>query len=309
MRTLRFPRKRVERRKSGDAAADPGKNVGEKADGFGERFGAAIRIGDKKRGTAKFMGEIGREQSFRNVVKAGKRDVLRALTQSSQRPFHGRVAKHGIEAFANGRKNHEEISGFHARGGSAFANLSKNSGGGVAGDNRNGDDAAADGFHFFPADDLVAGPVAAFDQYIWQEADDHFTRSQLIENHDSVHAFKSCKNFTAFAFGQNRTARAFQLANAGVTVNADDQGIAERACFLEAGDVARMQKIEAAVGEDDALAVAFLAAKPQNRFVESQNLRVQRNSMKVHAKAALVNGKRVVYHAREGRRLRSRFWR
>ena len=60
-----------------------------------------------------------------------------------------------------------------------------------------------------------------------------------------------------------------------------------------------MQQIETAVGEDDAAAVAFLAAKPQNRFFDSQNPWVQRNSMKARAKTALVLSERLVYHARD----------
>ncbi len=51
-------------------------------------------------------------------------------------------------------------------------------------------------------------------------------------------------------------------------------------------------KSKAAVREYDAAAVAFPWAKPQNRFVESQNLRVQRNSMKSHVKIALALGER-----------------
>jgi hypothetical protein len=65
-----------------------------------------------------------------------------------------------------------------------------------------------------------------------------------------------------------------------------------------------MQQIETAVSEDDAEAVAFLTAKPQNRFVKSQNLRVQRNSMKAHSKIALVLGEALVYHAQAAQRFR-----
>ena len=67
----------------------------------------------------------------------------------------------------------------------------------------------------------------------------------------------------------------------------------------------RMQQIKAAVREDDAAAVAFLAAKPQNRFLDCQNLRMQRNSMKADAKTALALSERLVYHAREAQRFRA----
>jgi hypothetical protein len=75
--------------------------------------------------------------------------------------------------------------------------------------------------------------------------------------------------------------------------------------MLKAVDVSGMQQIEAAVGKDDAAAVAFLAAKPQNRFFESQNLRVQRNSMKAHANTALDFDEKVVYHAEDAQRSRA----
>jgi hypothetical protein len=73
--------------------------------------------------------------------------------------------------------------------------------------------------------------------------------------------------------------------------------------LLETADVPGVQQIETAVGEDDAAAVAFLAAKPQNRFLETQNLRIQRNSMKAHAKTAMAFAEKLVYHALEPQRL------
>ena len=66
----------------------------------------------------------------------------------------------------------------------------------------------------------------------------------------------------------------------------------------------KVKKIEAAVGEDDAAPVAFLAAKPQNRFVQSENSRVQRVSMQAKRRTAMTLPETVVYHAREWRCLR-----
>jgi hypothetical protein len=50
--------------------------------------------------------------------------------------------------------------------------------------------------------------------------------------------------------------------------------------MLQAADMARVEQVEAAVGEDDAAAVAFLAAKPQNRFLNCQDCRIQKVSMR-----------------------------
>src|SRR5260370_7984098 len=87
-------------------------------------------------------------------------------------------------------------SGFRARGArslrlrlvvEALAYFGENGRGGIAGDNGNGDDAAAGGFHFLAAHNLVAGPIAALHQNIREQAGDDFARRQIIENHHGVH--------------------------------------------------------------------------------------------------------------------------
>jgi hypothetical protein len=236
-------------------------------------------------------------------MQAGKRDVLRPIAQSAQRALHRRVAKHSIQSFANGGKNHAWASGFHARGTSAFADLSEDGRGGVTRDYWNGNDAAAGGFYFFAADDLIAGPVAAFYKHIRKQTGDDFARREIIENHDCVDAFQRSENFGTFAFGQDWTPGAFQLADTGITVETNNERVPKTASLLETADVPGVQQIETAIGEDDVAAVAFLAAKPQNRLPKSQNLRVQRDSMNARAKTVLALDEKLVYHAPRGLRL------
>ena len=85
---------------------------------------------------------------------------------------------------------------------------------------------AAGGFHFFAADDLVVGPVAAFYQDVGEECGDGFARSGFVEDHYGVDAFESGEEFGAFTFGDDGAAWAFQLGHAGVAVEADDQRVA-----------------------------------------------------------------------------------
>jgi hypothetical protein len=68
------------------------------------------------------------------------------------------------------------------------------------------------------------------------------------------------------------------LAHAGIAIQADDQHVAQFARLLQATNVARVQQIEAAVGENHAAGVAFLAAKPQNCLIQSENARIQKVS-------------------------------
>jgi hypothetical protein len=67
-----------------------------------------------------------------------------------------------------------------------------------------------------------------------------------------------------------------------------------------------VQDIEATVGEHHAAAVAFLAAKPQNLLVQSENCRtVQRISMQAQRRMRTTLPEALVYHASEQRCLRA----
>src|SRR5260370_33462147 len=106
-------------------------------------------------------------------------------------------------------------SGFGASGARAFrlgllaearAYLPENGGRRIAGEHGHGDDAAAGGFHFFAAHNLVAGPIAAFDEDIREQARDYFARRRIIENHDGVHRFESGEKFSPLSPWNARTA-------------------------------------------------------------------------------------------------------
>ena len=178
------------------------------------------------------------------------------------------MANNGFQSFADSGKYHARLSGIRS---SRFTDFLQNGGSRVTRDDGNGDNAATGSFDFFAADNLVAGPIAAFYENIGQQPRDDLARRQLIENDDGVYGFESGKYFRPLAFGDDRPACAFQLADTGVAVQTDDEHVAELARQLEAPDVTGMEQVKAAVGEDDAAPVAFLAAKPQNRFFKCEN--------------------------------------
>src|SRR6266852_3484742 len=94
------------------------------------------------------------------------------------------------------------------------------------------------------------------------------------------------------------------MTHACIAIQPNDKRVSQCARLLQAADMAGMQQIKAAVGEDDAAAVAFLAAKPQNRFLKCQDRGIQRFSMGA-GKNKMISDKKVVYHAQEGRRARA----
>src|SRR5229473_1598097 len=198
-------------------------------------------------------------------------------------------------------------SGFRARGTRPFAYFLQNGRRGIAGHDGNGDDAPSGRFHFFAAHDAVAGPVATFNQHIREQTGDHFARRQIVEDHHGIHRFQGRENFRALAFRDNGASFAFQLPHAGVAVQPNDEHISQCARQFQAANVPGMKQVKAAVGEDDAAAVAFLAAKPQNRFLKCQDCLIQRVSIRA-GQNRVISGNKLVYHAREVRRARAGTW-
>jgi hypothetical protein len=149
----------------------------------------------------------------------------------------------------------------------AFANFSQYFRGGVSRHKGNGDHSSTRRFHFFASNDLIAGPVAAFHQNIGQEFGDGLAGRKFMENHYGVHAPQRRKNLRALAFRKDWPALTFKLPNAGIAVQPNDKNIAEFARLFQTANMPRMQKIKAAIRENDAPPFAFLAAKPHNRFL------------------------------------------
>src|SRR5260370_29364117 len=187
--------------------------------------------------------------------------------------------------------------GLGARRRNAVADFIQYCGGGVAGHDGHRHAAAASRLHLFAADDLITGPVATFNEHVRERGGDHALRRQVIENQHAVDALERRKNFRALALRNDWAALALELPDTRVAVQADNQRIAEAARVLQAGNVAGMQQVEAAIGEDHATAIAFPAAKPQNRLLQGKD-GIQRVSVPVQPDQ-IVKPERLVYHARE----------
>ncbi|HEY1468816.1 MAG TPA: hypothetical protein VGF61_07215 [Candidatus Acidoferrum sp.] len=149
------------------------------------------------------------------------------------------------------------------------ADFFEDGGGGIGVEDIDALDATAGGFDFFAANDLIAGPVATLDENIGEKSRDDGARSGFVEDEDGIDAFETGEDFGALVLRNNRAAGSFEGANAVIAIDADDEEIAEGAGGFEAANVSGMEKIEAAIGEDNFAAVAFLGSKPQNRLFQS----------------------------------------
>ncbi len=71
-------------------------------------FGAFVGFGDEVGGATKFVGDVGGDEGFGDVVEAGERDVIVAGTQCGERCVHRGMAQDAFEAFADGGEDHSK---------------------------------------------------------------------------------------------------------------------------------------------------------------------------------------------------------
>ena len=102
--------------------------------------------------------------------------------------------------------------------------------------------------------DGVGGVVGALGVNVGTQFFEQFFDVRFGENHDVVHDPEGGDEKGAGLFVENGAARAFQRASAGVGVDGDDEKVALLFCAGEVANMADVEGVEAAVGENDALA-------------------------------------------------------
>ena len=134
-------------------------------------------------------------------------------------------------------------------------------------------------FHFFPAENLIARPVAAFDENIGKQMRNHISWRELIENDHGIHRLQPRQNLRSFLFRNYRPRRPFQLAHARIAIQPDNQRIPHLSRQFKSANVPGMKQVKATIRENNLAPIAFLAAKPQNRLLKCQGFRMQGISM------------------------------
>ena len=102
--------------------------------------------------------------------------------------------------------------------------------------------------------DGVSGVVGTFRMDVWTQVFEQLFDVGFGENYDMVDNPESGYEKGAGLFVENGTAGAFERADAGIGIDGDDEDVAFGFCAGEVAGVADVERIEDAVGEDDALA-------------------------------------------------------
>jgi hypothetical protein len=136
----------------------------------------------------------------------------------------------------------------------------------MAGFKRQGQYASPRRLHLFPPRHEVS-PVRALHEDVGQKPGDQFARGLLIEQCHGIDSFERECEFRTLGFGDQGTRWPFHAPHASVVIQGEDQDVAKRPRLLQESYMAGMQKIIAAVGEDDGFVFLFpaLALRDEGR--------------------------------------------
>src|SRR5579883_93701 len=117
-----------------------------------------------------------------------------------------------------------------------------------------------------------AGVVAAFDVDGRLQLLDEGAGGWLIEDGDIINAGEGGEDFGALLLRHQGATWAFQAARAFVAVQAKNQEIAQRAGILQVANMAEVQQVEAAIGENGLFACLLPASDDLRQFIMRENL-------------------------------------
>jgi hypothetical protein len=106
------------------------------------------------------------------------------------------------------------------------------------------------------------GVIPAFDINLGLDLANDLNGSDGGENGHSVHAAESGEDVGAVGLAIDGAIGAFELADGIIAVDSDEEGVAAGAGGLKVLDMAGVEEIEAAIGQDDAEAGLALGFPP-----------------------------------------------
>jgi hypothetical protein len=104
----------------------------------------------------------------------------------------------------------------------------------------------------------LSGVVRSFGVNIGAESFEERFDARFAEEDDVIDTAKSSDKLGAGIFVENRAAGAFEGADAGVGIDANDEDVAFTASAFEIADVANVKGVKATVCENDALSALLV---------------------------------------------------
>src|SRR2546427_211426 len=127
---------------------------------------------------------------------------------------------------------------------------------------------ATPAFDFGPTHNTIETPVCAFHKNVRVNLQDCLERHVLVKRAHEIDHFKTRQEFGSLFLTENGTAGTFDAHDGTVSIDGDDQDIAQGVRLPQKIDVSGVQEIEAAVTKDDLLAGGLKATNLFCNMVE-----------------------------------------
>lgn len=145
----------------------------------------------------------------------------------------------------------------------------------MTGRQRNDDDVSTTCSDFRRSDNSVGSVITAFDDHIRLQQSNELERCVLLEQRNGIDHGEGSEDVHPLSTGSDRPGGTLEPLHRVIAVDADDERITVRSRANEHIDMPRMEKIEHAVGENDATLLPLAPVHkhwPRHRF----SLRVER---------------------------------
>ena len=210
-----------------------------------ERLRARARRDQHDHRSAKFSGDLAGDQRLGRIREPRQALARGSLAKRGNCRFERGVAADRRQRFRNRWENHAQVWRLAAVApetrAAALRIFCTKTRRGISRREWNRNHASAGGFDFRAPDYFVERPIRTFDENIWKYASDQIARRGLIKNRHVVHRGKSGQYLGAILLRHQRTFRPLVPADAAITIDGDDQYVAEGARLRQTPDVARMQ--------------------------------------------------------------------
>jgi len=130
------------------------------------------------------------------------------------------------------------------------------------------DDLPSRRLNFVLPDDFSRPPVATLDQYVRDQSGDNLLRRLLGEGSQVIDGPDGFEDFPSLGQRKNRPRRPLELADGSVIVERHNEDIAVLLGLLEEPDMAGVNQVKAAVGENHFLALLLELPADFEKFPE-----------------------------------------
>jgi hypothetical protein len=112
--------------------------------------------------------------------------------------------------------------------------------------------------------------ISAFGIDVGTDDFDEAIDPSFLKQHDVIHGFEAEKHFGPIFFAVDRPPLSLEFPDGSIAVQADDEGISQRARLPQVADMTCVQDIKATIGKNEPTAFTIQLIAPSGDFLQSR---------------------------------------